>query len=78
MSSFIDVQYSHSGQYILVVGLNGVPYLLSAASGKLLATFSSDSLAVTSARFLAKDAGIACCGTSIADNKPHAWLSRFA
>lgn len=78
VSSYIDVRYSHSGQYILAVALNGVPYLLSATSGKLLATLSSDSLAVTSTRFLAKDAGIACCGISIADNKPHAWLARFA
>lgn len=78
VSSFIDVQYSHSGEYIVVVGINGVPYLLSAKSGKLLATLSMGSLAVTSVRFLAKDAGIACCGTGIADSKPRAWLSRFA
>lgn len=78
VASYIDVQYSRSGEYILVVGINGVPYLLSATSGKLLATLSTGSLAVTSARFLADDAGIACCGTSIADSKPRAWLSKFA
>jgi len=77
-SSFADVQYSHSGKYILVVGLSGVLYLLSATNGKLLAAYPSDSLAVNSARFLAKDAGIACCGFNTADNKPRAWLSRFA
>jgi WD40 repeat protein len=78
-SPFADVQYSHSGKYILVVGLSGeMLYLLSATSGKLLATYSVDSLAVTSARFLAKDAGIACCGYGTTDNNPCAWLSRFA
>jgi hypothetical protein len=60
------VQYSHSGEYILAVGVNGVPYLLSGRAGS------------SSARFLAADAGIACCGNTIADSKPCAWLSRFA
>jgi WD40 repeat protein len=77
-TTIFDVQYSHSGKYILAVGVNGVLYLLSATSGKQLATYTPDSLAATSARFLAKDTGIACCGTSTTDNKPCAWLSRFA
>ena len=29
-------------------------------------------------RFLAEDAGIACCGYGTTDNNPCAWLSRFA